>query len=96
MQPRQMARPASFGPDALKVIYKAYDDAWNEIAPKVSTEPCAVEWAKMSLATIMLGLANADSVTHDGLRAMAVVVFCAKHRIDAGVTAAAVSAQTCA
>lgn len=91
MQPRQMVRPASFGPDALKVIYKAYDDAWKEIAPKVSTDPAAVEWAKMSLATIMLGLANADSVTHDGLRAMAVAVFRAKHRIDAGVTAAALS-----
>jgi hypothetical protein len=89
-----MARPASFGPDALKVIYKAYDDAWNEIAPKVSTEPSAVDRAKMSLATIMLGLANADAVTHDGLRAMAVAVFCAKHRIDAGVTAAALSDQT--
>jgi hypothetical protein len=33
----------------------------------------------------VLGLANADSVTLDGLRAMAVAVFCAKHRIGAGV-----------
>src|SRR5215470_3711407 len=77
-------RPASFGPDALKVIYKAYDDAWNEIAPKVSIEPCAVEWAKMSLATIVLGLGNTDAITADGLRAMAVAVFCAKHRIEVG------------
>ena len=91
-----MARPASFGPDALKVIYKAYDDAWNEIAPNVSTEPDAVECARMSLATIVLGLANADTTTPDGLRAMAVAVFRAQHRIDTGVTAPALSAQTCA
>jgi hypothetical protein len=38
----------------------------------------------MSLATIVLGLANADAVTPDGLRAMTVAAFCAKHRIDAG------------
>jgi hypothetical protein len=85
MQPRQIARQTSFGPNELKVVFRAYDDAWREIAPKISTDPVALEWARMSLATIVLGLANADTVTPDGLRAMAVAVFCAKHRIDTGV-----------
>src|SRR5262245_18806314 len=43
MEPRQPARPTSFGPDDLRVIFRAYDDAWSEIAPKVGTDPAAVE-----------------------------------------------------
>lgn len=84
MQPRQIARVPSFEPHALKLIFKAFDDAWTEIAPKVSTDPVVVAAARSSLATIMLGLANADAITPDGLRAMAVAVFCAKYRIEAG------------
>jgi hypothetical protein len=82
MGPRQIVRAASFGPDVLKVIFKAFDDAWSDIAPRMSTDPVAVESARMSLATIVLGVANADAVAPDGLRKMAVAVFCAKHRLE--------------
>lgn len=82
MQHRQIARPTSFGPDELGVIFRAYDQAWSEIGPKVSNDPLAAEWARMSLATIVLGLANADQAGSNGLRALAVAVFCQKHRIE--------------
>lgn len=81
MQPRQIARPTSFGPGDLRVIFRAYDEAWSEIAPKINTDPAALEWARMSLATIVLGLANADPAGSNGLRALAVAVFCDKHRL---------------
>src|SRR5262245_60568753 len=82
MQPRQLARATSFQPDTLKVIFRAFDDAWGEIAPKISTDPIVVEAARTSLATIVLRLANADSITPDGLRSVAVGVFCAKYGIE--------------
>jgi len=79
MQPRQIARPASFGPDELRVIFKAFDDAWSEIAPKVGTDPDAVEAARMVLATIVLGLAsNTEPMAPTGLAALAVALFCGR------------------
>lgn len=81
MQPRQIARPASFGPDELRTIFAAYDAAWSEIAPKINRDPVALECARMSLATIVLGLANTDQAGSRGLGALAVAVFSSKHRL---------------
>jgi len=81
MYPRDIARPASFGPHELRVIFRAYDDAWSEIEPKISMDPVAVEWARMSLATIVLGLGGSEAMTPGGLKKLALAVFCAKHRI---------------
>ena len=75
MQPRRIARGTSFGPDDLRVIFKAYDDAWNEIAPKVGPDPRAVAMARMTLASIVLGLATANTLAPDGLRTMAAMAF---------------------
>lgn len=66
----------------MNVIFKAFDDAWSEIASKTSADPGGVERARMSLATIVLGLANGHQAAPDGLKALAVAVFCAKHRIE--------------
>jgi hypothetical protein len=82
MQPRQLARATTFGPDALKVIFSAFDGAWNEIAPRISTDAAVVEASRASLAILILGLANADGITPDGLRTVAVAMFCAKYRIE--------------
>jgi hypothetical protein len=82
MEHHQIARASCFGPDALKVIFRAFDGAWDEVAPKISADPVVVEAARMSLATILLGLANAESMTPDGLRTMAIAMFCARHRIE--------------
>lgn len=81
MQPQRIVRATSFAPDALAVIFAAFDGAWTEIAPAIGGDPAAVESARASLAGIVLGLASADTIAPDGLRTMAVAVFCAKHRI---------------
>jgi hypothetical protein len=84
MQPRETARATSFGPDDLRKIFAAYDDAWNEIAPMIGTEPAAVESARSELATIVLGLGSANVLRPDRLSTTAVAVFCSKHRIGNG------------
>lgn len=80
-QPQHVVRATSFGPDALAVIFKAYDQAWSEIAPRIGTEPAAIDSARTSLAIIVLGLAHAGTMAPDGLKTMAVAMFCAKHRL---------------
>jgi hypothetical protein len=81
MQTGYTERPTSFDPDALRMIFAAYDAAWKEIAPRVSPEPAALEWARMSLATIVLGLGSAGAITSDRLTTIAVAMFCHKHRV---------------
>lgn len=81
MQPCKLARATSFGPDDLRVIYRAFDTAWSEIAPKLDPDPVTVETARMALATIVLGLANPNGIGPDGLGALAVAVYFAKNEL---------------
>jgi hypothetical protein len=53
---RQLIGGAAFMPDALKVIFEAFDDAWDEVAPGVSVSASAIEAARLSLATIVLSI----------------------------------------
>ena len=61
MKARQLISNASYGPDELKVLFEAFDDAWTSIAPTISTGANAAEAARLKLANIILGLARADT-----------------------------------
>jgi hypothetical protein len=72
---RALIGGASFDPHTLKALYKAFDDAWEQVAPEVSARPEAIEAARMKLAEIVLGLANngtqdADKLTEAAVRQM--------------------------
>jgi hypothetical protein len=56
MKARELIDGASFGPDALKVIGQAYDEAWARIAGNFSDEQVA--GARLRLATAMLAVAE--------------------------------------
>jgi len=43
MQARKLIDGASFGPDALKAIGQAFDEAWAEVAPHFSGDPLIEE-----------------------------------------------------
>jgi hypothetical protein len=51
---------ASFGPDALKAITQAFDEAWTSIASDYTT-PKQIEAARLLLAQAMLSVASVDS-----------------------------------
>lgn len=59
MKARTLIQNASYTPDQLKVIGKAFDDAWLQIAPTISKRPEAVEAARLKLANAILGAAKA-------------------------------------
>ena len=81
MDARQLLGGATFAPDQLKVIFEAFDDAWDEVAADVSTRASAVEAARLSLATIVLSLARAGPIERVGLKTAAVDAFRRKHRL---------------
>jgi hypothetical protein len=66
----------TYGPEALKVIGKAFDDAWAEIGPTFAKAGMQPEAARLTLANAILSAATADSRDPDelknmGLKAMA-------------------------
>jgi hypothetical protein len=58
MKARQRIGKASYGPDDLKVLFQAFDDAWDVVAPSISCRASAVEAARLTLADIILSLAG--------------------------------------
>lgn len=81
MKARQLIGGAAYPPDALRVIYEAFDDAWGEVGPSMGTEPSEVEKARLSLATIVLSLAKTGAIEREKLRIAAVNAFRFKHRL---------------
>jgi hypothetical protein len=58
MKARRLVESASYGPSQLKVLGKAFDEAWERLAPNVSSRPEAVEATRLALADIVLRLAK--------------------------------------
>ena len=72
---RALIGGASFDPNTLKLVYKAFDDAWEQVAPQVSNRPEAIEAARMKLAGIVIGLArngtaDPEAITDAAVKAM--------------------------
>jgi hypothetical protein len=76
MKARQVINGAPFGPDALKVVGQAFDEAWAHIATSIGNDPVTIEGARMTLANAILSVASDESrdvgaLKHAGIRAMA-------------------------
>ena len=61
MKARQLVDGASFGPEALKAMCQAFDEAWESIAGNFGNEPAVVEEARLRLAKAVLSVADEDS-----------------------------------
>ena len=61
MQVRRIFAGASFGPDALKVLFRAYDEAWAILAPRYGNDQPAIDAGRLRLADIMLALMREDT-----------------------------------
>jgi hypothetical protein len=72
---RALIGGASYDPTTLRVLYKAFDDAWDRIRPQISARAEAMEAARTKLAEIVLGMAqsgirDAQTLTDAAVRAM--------------------------
>ena len=61
MTPHQLIGGASFGPDALKLIYQAFDQAWAQVAGNFGNELSDIERARYRLANALMSVASEDS-----------------------------------
>ena len=51
----------ALGPEALKAIGQAFDEAWAEIAGNFGNDPREIEAARLKLANAFLSVASPDS-----------------------------------
>jgi hypothetical protein len=68
MKARKLIDGASFGPDALKAIGQAFDEAWQEVAGNFGDDPQDIEHARFKLANAVLSIAGEDSRDVDVLK----------------------------
>jgi hypothetical protein len=73
MKAGRLIAEATFDPVQLNAIKKAFDDAWAQIAPNVSSRPEAIEAGRLRLASIVLsaakrGILDPKQLTDEALR----------------------------
>ena len=74
MQARTLIADSSYGPDTLKVLFQAFDEAWKEIAPRTSQDEVAVEAARLKLASIVLIVATNESRDAEQIKNTALIL----------------------
>ena len=73
MRARRIIEGAAFGPEVLKLVMQAFDEAWMVVAPRFTADEH--EHARAELAEAVMNVAREDSaeverVREAGLRAM--------------------------
>ena len=68
MKGHKLIDGAAFGPDALKAIGQAFDEAWEEVGGNFSDDPHDIERARLKLANAVLSIAHEDSRNVDVLK----------------------------
>ena len=68
MAARAMITGAAFGPDALKTMTKAFDDAWECIEDHFHGDERAAQDARLALANAILAHATEDSGDPEALK----------------------------
>jgi hypothetical protein len=68
MKARGLIDGAAFGPEAVKAIGQAFDEAWDYIAGNFGDDPTSIELGRSRLAEAMLSVAREDSRDVEALK----------------------------
>jgi hypothetical protein len=80
MKARQLIEGATYGPETLKVIGKAFDDAWSEIAGHFSRDGLQAQSVRLRLAHAVLAVARDDSRDSDEVKNAALQIMAMNYR----------------
>jgi hypothetical protein len=87
MQARKVLAGAAYEPATLKVICRAFDDAWAEIRHYFD-DPLAAECARLKLANAILGVAREDSRDAADLKKKGLHALALRHSVDSAAEVA--------
>jgi hypothetical protein len=68
MKAKELIDGATYGPEALRALGKAFDAAWSEIAANFGSDAMDIERARLRLARALLAIAGEDSRDSDVLK----------------------------
>jgi hypothetical protein len=80
MKARQLIDDASYGPEAVKALGQAFDEAWVNIAGNFGDDPSDIEEARFRLATALLSVASEDSRDVEVLKKAALEIMALNYR----------------
>jgi len=63
-----------YGPDTMKAVYRAFDEAWATIAPPVDADPQVVDETRIKLAEAVLAVTGHDSTNVDQIKRLALQI----------------------
>ena len=75
MKARQIIENAAFGPDQLRVVFQAFDEAWASIAANFGDDATLADTARTRLANIVLAIARDGGSDAAAIRNAALQVF---------------------
>jgi hypothetical protein len=78
LKARRLIEGSDFSPETLKVIYRAFDEAWAEVSHHFGEDRHAHE--RKRLAHAVLAIAREDSMDVDQLKADALQVYALSYR----------------
>jgi hypothetical protein len=81
MKARQLIDSAALGPDALKVVGQAFDEAWALIATFFGNDPVTIEGARLALANAILSAASNESRDVGSLKQAAIQTMAKQYRL---------------
>ena len=58
MKARALLGSLVLQPEELRIVFKAFDDAWEQMAPEIGARPEDIETARLKLAELVIGLAS--------------------------------------
>ena len=59
---KQLLENASYGPEARKIVFRAFNEAWNSIADNFGDDPPTIQMARVVLANAILNIPH-DKIT---------------------------------
>ena len=80
MKARRLIDGAAYGPNALKALGQAFDEAWASIAGNFGDDGSDIERARLKLATALLSVASEDSRDVEVLKKAALQVMALGYR----------------
>jgi hypothetical protein len=75
MKARKLLENAALGPDQLKTVYRAFDQAWEAVKQDYAANPQSTEVGRLRLANAVLtayrsGMTDADAIKVTALQLM--------------------------
>ena len=65
---RDLIEESSYGPETLKVLYQAFDEAWETMAEKYANDPDLAEIARIKLANSIMSFPVEEITTAKQIR----------------------------